>query len=313
MADTTGTKTCAIVLHFRTEMYTTRCMDSLVAEGLRRIILVDNSEDGGASIARMESSLKHWRDSGISLQVISRGVNLGFAAAVNWGVKLAATEGAEAVLLMNSDATFEPGAFSLMYSALSGADIVVPAYRDTNGKISPSFLYYDRATGAVSRRPFLFGDTFFTGCCVLGRARVLEEFPYDEDFFFYGEDVELSHRLRRAGCREMLRQNAIVHHAGAGSAGNGSLFYEYHINRGHLLLAGKLADGLFFRVVFMTGRLIFLPARALIRMFRQRSLVPVTAFLLAIYDTAYKKKRTISPGTLFVSKGPQRSTTTKFE
>lgn len=291
----TSNRICAIVLHFRTEMHTMHCIDSLVGEGLRWIILVDNSEDGGASVARMESSFERWRDKGAALQIVSRGINLGFAAAVNWGVGLAAAEGAEAVLLMNSDATFEPGAFSIMCDALSGADIIVPAYRDTDGNSTPCLLHYDRVTGVVSRRAFICGETFFSGCCVLARTRLLTAFPYDEDFFFYGEDVELSCRLRKSGYRETLCQNAVVRHAGAGSSGNGSLFYEYHINRGHLLLADKLADTLSARIFFCVGRFVFLPLRACVRAFRQRSLASPRALLFATYDMANRKKRNLSP------------------
>ncbi len=297
MAGSTPNRICALVLHFRTEEHTGRCIESLINEGLRWIILVDNSEDSGASVARMGSALKRWRDSGILLQVVSRGINLGFATAVNWGVGLAAAAGAEAVLLMNSDAIFEPGAFLMMYNALSGADIVVPVYRGSDGAISPSLLYYDHVTGAISAHSLICGETFFSGCCVLGRVKVFTTFPYDEDFFFYGEDVELSHRLRQSGCRETLCQNAVVRHACAGSSGNGSLFYEYHIARGHLLLAGKLADGLLMRLVFLGGRLVFLPVRALARMLRQRSFVPLVALLLAMYDTTCNKKRSLAPPT----------------
>lgn len=286
---------CAIVLHFRTEEHTSRCIDSLISEGLRWIILIDNSEDDWLSIAKMDDVLQRWRANGILLQVESKGINLGFASAVNWGVKLAEAQGAEAILLMNSDAKFEPGALSLMCQALPGADIVVPTYRDRKGNLTSYLPHYDRVTGVVSRRAFIFGKTFFTGCCVLAKTGTLTSFPYDEDFFFYGEDVELSHRLRRAGHQEVVQRDAVVCHAVAASAGNGSLFYEYHIARSHLLLATKLADTLLSKIVFLFGRFLFLPSRALVRMFRQRSAVPFMALLLAMHDTACNKKRVIPP------------------
>ncbi len=297
MTDSFDKRICAIVLHFRTERHTECCIDSLVDEGLRWILLIDNSADSGASVARMESLFHRWRDGGVVLQVVSRGINLGFAAAINWGVQLAADAGAEAVLLMNSDATFEPGAFLIMREALTKADIVVPACRGGDGKVSASLMHYDRITGVVSRRRFISGDTFFSGCCVLARTRVLTAFPYDEDFFFYGEDVELSHRLRKSGCRELLCQDAVVRHVGAGSAGNGSLFYEYHIARGHFLLATKLTGVFFLKFIFLMGRLVFLPSRALVRMLRQRSLIPISALLLVIYDMARNKNQSLTQKT----------------
>ena len=51
---------------------------------------------------------------------------------------------------------------------------------------------------------------------------------FDEDFFCYGEDVDLGLRLRLAGQRSIQLANAVVRHVGGGSGGGQSTFARYH-------------------------------------------------------------------------------------
>ena len=44
----------AVVLNYRTPDKTLACLHSMVAEGLAWLVLVENSEDAGASLAAMQ-------------------------------------------------------------------------------------------------------------------------------------------------------------------------------------------------------------------------------------------------------------------
>ncbi|HEX7200639.1 MAG TPA: glycosyltransferase family 2 protein, partial [Dongiaceae bacterium] len=63
---------------------------------------------------------------------------------------------------------------------------------------------------------------------------------FDEDFFCYGEDVDLGIRLRLAGHRSIQLANAAVRHVGGASGGRRSEFALYHGMRNRLWLFVKL-------------------------------------------------------------------------
>ena len=57
-----------------------------------------------------------------------------------------------------------------------------------------------------------------SGACMLIRTSALEGRLFCEDFFMYGEDVELCQRLRRAGWRmRYFAGTEVLHHGGATS------------------------------------------------------------------------------------------------
>lgn len=85
----------------------------------------------------------------------------------------------------------------------------------------------------------------------------------------------LAARLKGIGCRSVVAETARAVHEGSGSSRNGSLFYEYHINRGHLLLARKLPKSAAGRFMSVLGRCGFLPLRALARVLRSGESVPL--------------------------------------
>lgn len=117
----------------------------------------------------------------------------------------------------------------------------------------------------------------------------------DEDFFFYCEDVSLGQDLLARGVEVIECQDAVIIHAGSGSARNGSLFYEYHINRGHWLLAAKLARSSLQRFVYIALRSVTLPARASIRCLRFRSLTPWRGLFAATLDVIKGQCRDLTP------------------
>jgi GT2 family glycosyltransferase len=274
----------AVVLHFRTPGKTLDCLHSLAGEGIRRVVLVDNSEDGGASLQAMQAGLASLRKPGIAIDVLDEGRNLGFAAGVNLALAHVRRQGGADVLLVNSDARLLPGGLATLIAALrSGADAVAPMLVSPGGGKHSPVAYYQKHTAVMTRRALPGSLAYVTGACLLLSRAVAEPDLFDEDFFFYGEDVMLSAKFQAQGRRWAVPENAEVLHEGAGSARKGSLFYEYHINRGHLLLARKLSPS--------TGRhsvvqVMFLLVRAMIRSIRSGSTVPIMGLRMAFLGRA---------------------------
>lgn len=270
----------AVVLDYRTPDKTLACLRTLAHEGVRRIVLVENSEDGGASLRAMQPGLEELRTRGLAIDVLDEGRNLGFAAGVNRALSHVRRLGVADVLLINSDARMKPGALEAMTAALgSGADMVVPMLVSTEGEKRKPVAYYQKRSAIMARRRLPGSLAYATGACMLLSRTVAEPGLLDEDFFFYGEDVMLSARLLAHGRRWLVEESAEVIHEGSGSARNGSLFYEYHINRAHLLLAGKLSPGRTGRPLEVVAILL---SRAIVRSFRFRSRIPIKGLRMAL-------------------------------
>ena len=87
--------------------------------------------------------------------------------------------------------------------------------------------------------PEVFG---FCGAAAILRTSALRDVGlFDEDFFLYYEDSDLSWRLRLAGYRIEHCAAAVVHHIHAASTGEGSELFRFHDGRNRLLMLTKNA------------------------------------------------------------------------
>lgn len=95
------------------------------------------------------------------------------------------------------------------------------------GIFEPDRGQYDSATdiGAVC------------GCAtLLSRAALERVGRFDEDFFMYFEDTELSWRLRKAGYRLRYQPSSVVRHHHASTSGEYSPLFRYHVTRNRILM-----------------------------------------------------------------------------
>lgn len=285
-----------LTLHFRTPAQTLSCLRSLHAEGIRHAVVVDNSEDGGKSLVTMQAHLDELKASGLRIDVVTSERNLGFAQGVNAGLARAVAARASDILLINSDARLERGALAALVQGLSNAHVTMPLVRPQLGAPASSlFGFYQRMFALVLRKNQPGCLRYPSGCCLLLRAEMARPPLFDKDFFFYGEDVMLGHNLRARGVDVVECPSAVIIHAGSASAQNGSLFYEYHLNRGHWLLARKLAKNRFEIVVFLAARCVTLPLRATVRSIRFRSLVAWKGVIAATLDVVRGRCRSFTP------------------
>lgn len=286
----------AVVLDFRTPKKTVACLRSLLDNAVRRIVLVENSEDQGASLLAMRVGLEELRARGASIEVIDAGRNLGFSAGVNRALEHILEKGGGDVLLLNSDARLASGAMAGLVEAVrQGASIAAPMLAGGDGGRGTPCLHYQPYLALLTDRALWGSFAYLTGACMLLSRSIAKPGLFDEQFFFYGEDVMLGADMDRRGMLCMVVPDSVVAHEGTGSARNGSLFYEYHINRGHWLLAAKLARGRIGLAGGLIGRAVVLPLRALVRSARLRNLNPVRGLWMATCDTMRGRLRALTP------------------
>jgi N-acetylglucosaminyl-diphospho-decaprenol L-rhamnosyltransferase len=285
----------AILLHFRSASLTVQCVQSLIAERVDVIVIVDNSEDRGVSLAALRIELGeavHW------VRILEPGRNLGYARGINYALDaLPEYHGRVDLLLINNDATFVEGTVSHLRLAVAGPNPVVaaPLIDGPTGLVSARTYYRHVSALITPVGPGLRGHVVLGGACLMVHRELVGSSLFDESFFFYGDDIEFGYRMLRQGVVLLDVQQGTIVHKGSASSRNGSLFYEYHMARAHLGLAYKLSDTFQGRLVLFVGRALFLPLRATVRSFRFRSFRPWTGLGMAVIDMLRGRVRTLTP------------------
>lgn len=270
--------TAAAIIHFNKPKVTQECIESLLTDGWAPVLVWDNSDDEGTSLEILQQVFSgetrvNWARSQ---------ANIGFARGMNAALASLGKLGYHGpVLLLNNDARVRPGLRSkLMDDRLTSATrptLVAPRIAQ-NGQ-EQGWLYYQRWFALVTLRPFFGSFPYLSGCCLLVVRENNAQPLFDEDFFMYGEDVELSWRMRREGGELVLLADAWVEHIGSASTGQSSAAYERFLIESHTLLARKLASATNIQKLLFATRFPTLLARALLRAVRYRSLIPVYAFV----------------------------------
>ena len=282
----------ALILHFRNAASTQRCVDSLIDNGMVRIQLVDNSEDGGKSLKELILALHYVKEKGVRAIVAEPGRNLGFAAGVDTGLKAIRDNfGVCYVLLINADATLQSGSLqTLMARAkqLANPAALAPTMMLPNGS-KISWVYYHRLLGLITSHWVPGAFKYLSGCCLLLTPALATTRVFDPRFFFYGDDIDLGYRALMEQVTLEHVPDAVVLHEGSGASRKGSMFYEYHIPRSHLELVRTLTHSNFDRKLATAGRLITLFLRALLRTYRFHSWMPLRGLAVAWSD--YRRMR----------------------
>ena len=183
--------------------------------------------------------------------------NLGFAAGVNPGLQRALDQGADFVLLINNDVEVAPRMLTHLVKAMQ-PDVGVAApmiyYMDEPERIwSVGFTRHPlllemrgSARGQIDKGQWRasFEVDYVLGCAMLLNGSALRKAGmFDERYFFYYEDLDLSLRLERFGYRLITVPLAQMWHKGSGSAGAESAFRVYHMARGSVIFFRTHARG----------------------------------------------------------------------
>lgn len=228
-----------IILNYNTKDLLRECLKSVVGSNLAdfadEIIVVDNaSSDGSPEMVKKEFSKV--------ILIINR-ENLGFSAGNNVGIKRAK---GRYLLFLNPDTLVEPQTFKIMLDFMEqhprvGAatcKIELPngqldnachrgfptpwnalCYFSGLGKIFPRFQFFNGYTLACLDLNSIHQIDSACGAFLIVRRQAGEEVAWwDEDYFWYGEDLDFCYRLKEKGWQVMFVPKAkIIHYKGAAS------------------------------------------------------------------------------------------------
>jgi GT2 family glycosyltransferase len=283
------------------------CVGSLDAQTYRplEVIVVDNgSEDG--SVDMLKAEFPH-------VKVIAFPENRGFSAAVNAGIS-AATGGL--VALVNNDADADPGWISALVEAARAHEdagffaskVLFHSDRNTIDTFGDGFTVagfgYKRGWGEPSENfkdeQYVFGAC---GGAAMYRAGMLRDVTvagelFDEDFFAFGEDLDLSLRARLMGYKCLAVPGAVVYHrvratAGRGSAGSVSLSHRNFI----LCVMKDFPADVIIRHIFSIAAYLILAAAA--DMLKNRRMLYLKSYLAALrmWPRMKPKRKAIQSGS----------------
>ena len=210
------------------------CLDSLRRQTRPvEIVVVENGS--------IDGSVEMLRASYPDVTVLVQPVNLGFAGGVNVGLRYALHRGHRFVALLNNDAVAEPTWIDHLVAEMSSDErvgmvaskfVTIDGTRlDSTGECYSTWgLPFPRGRGeerldAYDSATELFGAS---GGSTLYRAKMLRDIGlFDEDFFAYFEDVDLSWRAHLRGWRVRLAPAAIAYHRIGATSGRIPGFTTY--------------------------------------------------------------------------------------
>ena len=182
--------------------------------------------------------------------------NTGFGVGVNLGAARALRDGARQLLILNPDATIEANAARELVARASAAPLTLLCPRIVRPDGSTWFdgadlHLVDGRLRNPRHRPAEAWEPWLTGACLMASSELWELVGgFDDDYFLYWEDVDLSHRVLLAGGDVLVCDDIVATHAEGGTQGEGhasaglakSDTYYYFAIRNRLLFAGKHLD-----------------------------------------------------------------------
>jgi hypothetical protein len=225
------------VLNYNNHDDTSRCLASMLSSGADRrdVTLVDNGSTN-------DSSLLLSKEHGVGLMRTGR--NLGYAGGMNFAMRAAKDRGARKCLLSSTDVLYLTGALAALARASESAEFAVmaPLQVSDDGKevrsagkrmaLPRGEAWHETEVRGVDPYPVEAVDG---AALLVDIERVLGVGGFDERYFMYWEDMDLSLRLADAGERILVCPAARIVHKVSGTAGQDSPLQAYHSTRNRLL------------------------------------------------------------------------------
>jgi GT2 family glycosyltransferase len=254
-----------IIVNWNGKNDTLACLESLAkirasAVSLH-VIVVDNGSDDDSPAVIQKAFPR--------VTVLRSKSNLGFTGGNNIGIRHALAHKADVVWLLNNDTIVDADALSAIRAfedpavGACGSKIYFAAGHEfhhdrykteergrviwyAGGKVDWHNMYAShRGVDEVDRGQYDRQEItpFITGCSFFIRSEVLNTVGmFDERYYLYLEDLDLSLRIQNAGWKTMYVPTSVIWHVNAGSSGRpGNPLHEYYFTRNRILIGFRYA------------------------------------------------------------------------
>lgn len=240
-----------IILNWNGREHLEYCIPSVVATKYPnfRILLVDNGS--------LDDSVTFVRQKFPEVTVICNKRNLGYAKGNNVGIKYVLRQGADYIVILNSDMKVDSHWISeAIRVAQSNHRIGIVGFKvfgEYEKEDEGKFRWAQKHFSTISVKT----DTFITGCALFIKSEVFRKIGlFDEGYFLYADEEDFELRTQRAGFT-MVRINVPLWHKGVGSVKTkkAKIISTYYTFKSHFRLYFKNYS--FGKALRMIGRLLF--------------------------------------------------------
>ncbi len=252
-----------IIVNYNVEYFLDQCLDSVckaIKNCSAEVIIVDN--------ASVDGSMKMVKEKYSSFTIIENKKNVGFSKANNQGIKVSK---GKYILLLNPDTIIEEDTFSkvidfmehhdnaggLGVRMIDGKGFFLPESK--RGLPTPMVAFYKIfGLSKVFPKSKKFGQyhlghldeykthkvDILSGAFMLMRKETLDKIGFlDENFFMYGEDIDLSYRILLGGYENYyFPETTIIHYKGE-STKKSSVNYVFVFYNAMIIFAKKHFSG----------------------------------------------------------------------
>jgi hypothetical protein len=232
-------KLLVILITFNSKKFIERCLDSIARQAFNdyTLLIIDNNSTDGAIKTIKNYFLSH-HGLGNKTELLKNNQNIGFARAVNIGLKKALSRKGyyeyEAVLLINPDTYFDKYLFkngidTLFLEKDVGACSPTILYPDERiwwigtNLLTPREIVLDMHQQGISKhidqgkkklfKKGLFESELLTGCALFIKTEAIRKVGlFDENYFMYVEDIDYSLRLKKYGYKLCMFTNSKIYH-----------------------------------------------------------------------------------------------------
>ncbi|NIA02307.1 MAG: glycosyltransferase [Nitrospirae bacterium] len=251
-------KISIVLIHYNTPQYLRTCLDSIFAQTYEdiEVFFIDNNSPDKEGLEYVKKEYGHKE----TLEIIDNSENLGYAKAANQGIKMAIEKEnpSDYVVITNPDIIYTPKYFEKIIariekdpkiSAITGKVLKFDFEKKEKTNLIDTvglFAYknrriIDRGQGMEDEGQYDKEEEVFgvSGACPLYRRTALEDVKvmgeyFDEDFFMYKEDVDLSWRFLLYGWKNFYYPGAVAYHGRGTGVYKRSTTGEILKNRGKL-------------------------------------------------------------------------------
>lgn len=237
--------TAIVVVNYRSHELLGQHLLATTAETTAVVVVVDSfsSRDEHAAVAELAAH-HGW-------ELVSTTQNRGFGAGMNLGVRRARERGCDVFVLLNPDLEIAGSTVDALADS-SRADpevLCCPRIVRPDGRLWSAGGTLDLEAGTTRSTGVHPSDVrWLSGACLAISAQLWDAVDgFDEDYFLYWEDVDLSWKVRGVGGRLVVRNDLSAVHAVGGTQDTAStraksLVYYRHNCRGRMIFAGKHLD-----------------------------------------------------------------------
>lgn len=256
-----------VTINFNSEKETHDCLASFEKLNTKnldvQIVVIDNGSNTAFVLTPDEKKK--------GIQLIDTGKNLGFTGGSNVGINYGMKHDADFIMLINNDTIVHPELLHEMLQSFekdTKVGLVVPKIyfakgheyhldrykKDELGKVFwfaggyvdwANVFTRHRGVDEVDHGQYDREESvvFATGCCMLISREAIERVgTFDDTYYLYFEDGDLSQRLVKAGLKIIYNPKAILWHITAASGGgSGSPLHDYYLTRNRMLFGMRYA------------------------------------------------------------------------